>query len=168
MKGEKRQRLIAALDAAAADNGFELVDVELASAGSSRIVRVLLDREGGCGIDELAGANPWVDAAVEANEPYFGAYTLEVSSPGIDRPLRTPAHFARFVGEEARLATGPLEGRRSWTGTLVGVTEAAVLLLVDGEERAIPYESIRKAHLLGRVGPDNRKSRSQEGTDDVV
>jgi ribosome maturation factor RimP len=151
VKNEKRQRLLSALEAAAANNGFEFVDVEFSGTGQARVIRVFLDREGGLGIDDLAEANSWVDAAIEGNEPWSGAYALEVSSPGIDRPLRTLEHFSRFIGEEAKLATEPLDGRGNWTGALVGVEDDAVLLAVGNETRRIPYEIIKKARLKGRV-----------------
>jgi ribosome maturation factor RimP len=151
VKGERQQKLMAALEQAAAEHGFELVDVELGGAGRARVIRVFLDREGGCGIDELAQANLWVDAAIEGNEPYAGSYTLEVSSPGIDRPLRTLEHFARFVGEDVKLTTEPIDGRANWTGTLTGVEGDVILLTAEDGLVRIPHETIRKARLKGRV-----------------
>jgi ribosome maturation factor RimP len=151
VKDKKRQRLVDALEAAAANNDFEFVDVEFSGTGRTRIIRVFLDREGGLGIDDLARANLWVDAAIEGNEPWSGAYTLEVSSPGIDRPLRTLEHFARFVGEEAKLVTEPLDGRSNWTGTLVGVEGETILLAAGDETCRIPQGVIRRARLKGRV-----------------
>ncbi|MDR2106733.1 MAG: ribosome maturation factor RimP [Coriobacteriales bacterium] len=154
VKNDRRQRLIAVLEAPAVEHGFELVDVELGSgagAGGTRIVRVLLDRPGGIGIDDLAAANLWIDAAIEGNEPYSGAWALEVSSPGIDRPLRTLEHFARFAGEDVRLTTEPVDGRGTWTGRLVGVDNDTVLLAIDDTTWRIPYEKIKKAHVKGRI-----------------
>ncbi|MDR0347475.1 MAG: ribosome maturation factor RimP [Coriobacteriales bacterium] len=151
MRGERQRKLLAALEAAAAQHGFELVDVELVGAGRARVIRVLLDKEGGFGIDDLASANPWIDAIIEENEPFTGSYTLEVSSPGIDRPLRTLEHFARFTNEEAKLNTEPIDGRGAWTGVLAGVENDTVLLTVDGETRRIPHSMIKKARLKGRV-----------------
>jgi ribosome maturation factor RimP len=169
VRGERHQKLIDALETAAAQHGLELVDVELSGTGRLRVVRIFLDREGGIGIDELAKANLWVDATVEANEPYTGAYTLEVSSPGIDRPLRTLAHFARFAGEEARLVTEPLNGRGKWTGVVVGIEGEDVLLEVDGETRRIPHRKIRHAHLKGRIDFNKeRKEEREERTEHVI
>jgi ribosome maturation factor RimP len=169
MNGAQRKKLITVLETAAADNGFELVDVELTGAGQSRGIRVYLDKEGGPGIDDLAQANAWVDAAIEKNEPFSGSYTLEVSSPGIDRPLRTLEHFARFAGEEAKIVTDPIDGRGSWTGVLAGVLEDDVLLAVDGQTRRIPHKSIRKARMKGRVDFNGERSESlDERTEDVI
>ena len=151
------------LEPQALAQGFELVDVELGGAAGSRILRVLLDKEGGIGIEDIAAANAWVDALVEENEPFSGAYTLEVSSPGIDRPLRTPEHFARFAGEEARITTESIEGRSNWAGTLAGVAQAgdagdeggseelAVLIVIEGETHSLPFAKIKKAHLKAHI-----------------
>jgi ribosome maturation factor RimP len=173
MKGNtRRQRLIVALEEAAPSFGFELVDVEVVGPVDARIVRVFLDREGGCGVEDLAQANSWVAPIVEEDDPEAGPYTLEVSSPGIDRPLRTLAHFARAIGEDARLATEPIDGRGAWTGTIIDVTDDAILLAVDGETRVIPYRALKKARLKGRIdfnsGKDSGKGHPQEGTDDVI
>jgi ribosome maturation factor RimP len=167
VKDDRRQRLITVLEAPAAEHGFELVDVEFGGSpgpgGGARVVRVLLDRPGGIGIDDLAAANLWVDAAIEGNEPYSGAWVLEVSSPGIDRPLRTLEHFARFAGEDVRLTTGPIDGRGAWTGRLAGIDSDAVLLVIDGTTWRIPHEKIKKAHVKGRVD-----FKDKERTDDVI
>ena len=77
---------------------------------------------------------------------------LEVSSPGIDRPLRTPEHFARFAGQTAQVKTkGPLDGRSSFTGTIVSADEEAVVLDVDGAQVSVPMDVIKRAHLKGTV-----------------
>ena len=79
------------------------------------------------------------------------AYTLEVSSPGIDRPLRTAEHFARFVGDTAVLKTQPVDGRGSWTGAIASVEGDVVVLDVDGAEARIPMDTIKRAHLKGTI-----------------
>jgi ribosome maturation factor RimP len=80
---------------------------------------------------------------------------LEVSSPGIDRPLRTPAHFSRFAGETAQISTAPISGRRSWTGELLGIEEAdgelQVLLKIEDTVHHIPFGMIQKAKVKGRI-----------------
>jgi ribosome maturation factor RimP len=173
VRDERRQKLINVLEAAALAHGFELVDVELGGSGRARVIRVFLDKAGGIGVDDLAAANLWVDASIEDNEPYTSAYTLEVSSPGIDRPLRTLEHFARFADEEARLVTEPIDGRSRWSGTLAGVDGDIVLLATEGQIWRIPHETIRKAHVKGRIdfkgAPSNRhSSEERERTDDVI
>ncbi|MDR2197045.1 MAG: ribosome maturation factor RimP [Coriobacteriales bacterium] len=177
MRTKKEQALLEILESVAAAHGFELVDLQISGAQGARVVRVFLDRApeaGGLGIDALAEANAWVGPVVEELDPVSGRYTLEVSSPGIDRPLRTTAHFARFVGETVHLATESFEGRRSWTGELVGLEdvpvrpagaedaregEALILLNIAGTVHRIPYGKIRKAHVKGRV---DFKERDQD------
>lgn len=151
VKNAKEQKLIDALEPAATAHGFDLVDVELGGAGNARIVRVYLDKPGGLVIDDIAAANSWADAVVEANVPFRGAYTLELSSPGIDRPLRTRQHFERFVGEEVKLSTERIDGRANWTGVLDGVDGEDLLLQIDGQCHRLPLASIKKAHVKGRV-----------------
>ena len=82
-----------------------------------------------------------------------GAYMLEVSSPGIDRPLRTPEHFARFAGETVTVkTTGPIDGRSSFTGELLGFEDGCVMVAADGAGTfRIPYDNIKKARVKGTI-----------------
>jgi len=146
----KEQELVAALEPAAAAHGMELAEVELLTVGGQHVVRVYLepdDESGNVSIDALAAANAWVDPLVEVLSPFHGAYTLEVSSPGINRPLRTARHFERFTGETARLKTEPIEGRSNWTGRLAGLEGDVLTLAIDGGEVMIALSQIKKAHL---------------------
>src|SRR5918912_1620534 len=108
----------------AAGEGLELVDVELAGAGGRTTLRLYIDRAGGVSLDDCTSVSRAVSAALDVEDPIEGAYDLEVSSPGLDRPLRTPEHFQRFAGRKARIKTyGPLaeaSGRKSFSGTLLG------------------------------------------------
>lgn len=181
MRSKKEQALIKVLEQVAEENGYELVDLDIAGTARARIVRVYVDKVDGINIDDLAAANAWVDAAIEANEPFSTAYTLEVSSPGIDRPLRTLEHFARFEGEEAKLQTEPIEGRAHWTGTLAGLEGDAILFESSGKMYHIPHDKLKKAQLKGTI--DFKKVASKvelelefadddetetEGTEDVI
>ena len=86
-------------------------------------------------------------------DPFPGAYMLEVSSPGIDRPLRTPEHFARFAGETVTVkTTGPIDGRSSFTGELLGFEDGCVIVAADGADTfRIPYDNIKKARVKGTI-----------------
>ena len=85
-------------------------------------------------------------------DPFPGAYVLEVSSPGIDRPLRTPAHFQAAVGEQVKVKTSEaVEGRKNFKGALVSATEDAVVIEADGAEVALPFAIISKANIIGTV-----------------
>jgi len=152
-------RLTAALEPEATAHGFELVAVEQAGGRGTPVLRVLLDREGGPDLDAVASANAWVTEILDAQDPFAHPYTLEVSSPGIDRPLTKHDDFARFVGQTVNLKVQGAEKRKSWTGELVGIEGDDVVLTVDGERVAIPYETIQKARLKGVV--DFGKGREQ-------
>jgi ribosome maturation factor RimP len=171
MRTKKEQALLEALEGAAAQHGLELVDVELSGSGAARIVRVYLDDPSavqGPDIDVLVAANVWVEAIVEATDTSKGRYTLEVSSPGIDRPLRTLAHFMRFAsrGEIVQIKTVPVEGRGNWTGELVAVEEADgqtfIVIDIEGMRHRIPFEQIQKARIKGKIdfkGNDDRRDQ---------
>ncbi|HBT94839.1 MAG TPA: ribosome maturation factor [Coriobacteriia bacterium] len=164
MKTVKEQKLIDILESEAEANGFELVDVEFSGSGHSGTIRVFLDKEGGLTLDDIVVANKWVDGVVESDEPFAGSYTLEVSSPGIDRPLRTREHFERFVGEEAKISSEKVTGRANWTGILKGVAGDDVLIEIDGETHRIPMDKIKKAHLKGRIVINARDGEAEGAT----
>ena len=103
-----------------ADGAFELVDVEIQKAGGKQPVRLFVDKPGGIGLDELQSVSEEVSAILDAEDPIAGSYTLEVSSPGLDRPLKTQADYRRFVGHLAKVSSYELvDGRRHWTGRIV-------------------------------------------------
>jgi ribosome maturation factor RimP len=143
--------------------GFELVDLELASAGGGGVLRIFIDRSagptegahGGTGerdsgvtVDDCAAVSHAVSEVLEIEDPIKGHYTLEVSSPGFDRILRKRAHFERFVGERifAELKVA-LDGRRRFVGTLKSVVDDSIVVEVDGRARELPLERIQKARL---------------------
>jgi ribosome maturation factor RimP len=162
MRTANVQRIIEALEATpeAAASGIEIVDVELTGSGKAAAIRVYIDKPGGLVIDDIAAANGWIDAVIEKLDPIKGHYTLEVSSPGIDRPLRTLEHFARVVGDVAQIKTDPIGGRANWTGVLAGVDGDDVLLEVDGECVKLDFVRIKKAHIKGTVDfSKNKESR---------
>lgn len=153
-------RLMTILDPQAEAHGFELVAVEQAGGRGMPIIRVMLDREGGITIDALAKANEWIAEVLDGDSPINGPYTLEVSSPGVDRPLVRKSDFERFAGETATISALSDEGRRATrTGILLGMEGDTVLLEVDGERQEIPYESIKKARLKGVVDFGKGKER---------
>lgn len=146
------EKIEALLTPLAEREGFELVAVETAGGHKQPVVRVLLDREAGLDLDALCDANAWITDTLDAEESILhDSYTLEVSSPGIDRPLRKLADFERFAGSQAKLKTVPAEGRATYTGTIIGVQDQTVVLDVDGQTVRIPHGAISKAHLKGDV-----------------
>lgn len=150
-KSDLVARLTELLKPHAKEQGFELVAVELAGGKGTPVVRILLDREKGLTLDEVASANYWITQVLDEEDPISTPYTLEVSSPGVDRPLTKPADFVRFAGETVNLKVQVDEKRKSWTGVLVGMQGDDVLLDVDDERVRVPYETILKARLKGVV-----------------
>lgn len=147
-----KERLFGLLEPVVAALGYELLDVEYASAGRHSVLRVYLDRRdgGAVGLDDCERASHAVGAVLDAEDPVGHEYRLEVSSPGFDRPLRTEAHFVRFAGSDARIELAvPVEGRRRFRGRLGGVEDGKVAIEVDGREWRLPLVGISKARLVG-------------------
>ena len=152
MLTRKEQQLLDALEPFAAANGIELVTLEIVGAKKSPTIRVYIDTEHGVSFDELSGAQAWINDVMDEIDPFPGAYMLEVSSPGIDRPLRTAEHFERFAGETVVVKTkSPVEGRSSFTGVLLGFEDGKVLVECDGARCVLPLELVKRANVKGTV-----------------
>jgi len=134
--------------------GLELVDVEVVGAGRARTLRLTVDRDGGIDLDTLAEANRPVLEALDAVEALTGPYTLELSSPGLERPLRRPAEFRRFVGTTVSVKShDPVAGARRHRGLLAEADDAGIGLEVDGEHRRFSYDAIASARTVFEWGP---------------
>jgi ribosome maturation factor RimP len=147
-----RNDLVRLLEPAVAALHFELVDVEFARAGRGGVLRVFIDRDARDGaavtVDDCARVSGAVSEVLDRADPIPGRYSLEVSSPGADRVLRTPAHFERFVGERVFVELKlPLDGRRRFVGVLRRVGGESIGLDVDGREFVLPFDRIQKARL---------------------
>lgn len=145
---KKVESLIAMLAPAVEAVGFELWGLEFFQQGRHSVVRLYIDGPEGVGVDDCAAVSHQVSGVLDVEDPITGEYTLEVSSPGWDRPLFTLSHFARFVGSEVsvRLAS-PLNGRRKYKGVVQRTTDSDVELLVDGVAVLIPFAAIDKANV---------------------
>ena len=129
--------------------GMEVVDVELRPEGSrrGRVLRLYLDKHGGPNIDELGRISRQLSELLDTQDIVQGSYTLEVSSPGINRPLKKPEHFQRFIGKRVRVRTGDMiEGRRSFLGILHEVTGDRIKIEVEGKQYEIPFSMIEKSN----------------------
>jgi len=132
---------------------YELVDIEFARGDQGGVLRIFIDRRAeisgnGITVDDCARVSHAVSQVLETQDPIKGHYTLEVSSPGFDRILRTRRHFERFVGERifAELKVA-LDGRRRYVGVLKSVADGTIVVEVDGTAHSLPLERIQKARL---------------------
>lgn len=133
--------------------GYELVGVEFSGGASHGTLRVYIDREEGVSIGDCASISHQISAILDVEEPIQQAYDLEVSSPGLDRPLFKATDFERFSGQQVKIkmSTG-LDGRRNFKGVLQGVIDSRLIKVeVDGEVFQLPLTDIGKANLIGQL-----------------
>jgi ribosome maturation factor RimP len=143
-----RDRLIALLEPLLTRLGYELVELEYTAGRAHALVRLFIDKDGGVGLDDCERVSREASSLLDVEDPIPSAYTLEVSSPGFDRVLRTEAHFGRFVGSRVFVELKePREGRRRYTGTLLAVDAEGIALEVDREQVAVRFAEIGKARL---------------------
>lgn len=145
--------------------GLELVDAEMVGTGRARTLRLSVDRPGGVDLEALAEASAPVSAALEEAAAVAGPYHLEVSSPGVERPLRRPGDFSRFAGTTITLKSHePVSGARRHRGRLLEVDEDGVVLDVEGEHRRFPFTAIASARTVFEWGPVERPGKAGAGT----
>jgi ribosome maturation factor RimP len=146
------------------ERGLRLYDLELAGG----VVRVLVDRDGGADIDAISELTRAISRALDEADPIAGSYTLEVSTPGLERPLRTPEHFAGAVGTEVRIKTIPgTEGDRRVDGVVASADAEGVTIRThagdEPQDRRLRYAEIERARTVFEWGPatGNQKKRSR-------
>ena len=133
--------------------GYELVGVEFVGGGGHGTLRVYIDRDDGVSVDDCAAISHQISGILDVEEPIQQAYDLEISSPGIDRPLFKLADFERFAGHmvKIKLAVG-LQGRKNFKGELQGVADPQLITVqVDGETFDLPFADIARANLVGEL-----------------
>jgi len=144
----QKERIQALLEPSITGLGYEFVGLELIR-GRGQLLRIYIDREGGVGLDDCEYVSREVGALLDVHDPMKGAYTLEVSSPGLDRPLFTPEHFERFSGRRARLTlNAPQDGRRKFDGSILGVDGDVLRFEQDGREVRLLFADIHRANLV--------------------
>ncbi len=127
--------------------GCELVGVSLTGDRTGRILRLSIDKPGGVKVEDCTRISRAVSPELDVEDPLPGRYRLEVSSPGLERPLQRHSDFQRFRGFQARVRTLPGAGRTNWLGTLLGLENGAVVMEVDGERQVFAFEEIDRARL---------------------
>jgi ribosome maturation factor RimP len=143
------EKTTALIDEVVRAEGFELVEVELKGSPGRRVLRIFVDRAGGINHDDCARISHLVGPLLEVEEAVAGSYTLEVSSPGLTRQLRTPGEFQRFAGRLVKVSTREaVEGSRHFRGRLLGMKGNHVAVeRTDAAPVLIPLEVVSKAHL---------------------
>jgi len=123
--------------------GYELVGIELTDAGHGQLLRIYIDKEGGINVDDCSSVSHQVSGVLDVEDPIRGNYFLEVSSPGIDRPLFYLEHYQKFCGKKVKIKmASPFNGRKKFTGQLVAVEGENILLDEDGLDYEIPFSLI--------------------------
>jgi ribosome maturation factor RimP len=141
------ERVWALAEPLVAHEGLEMVDVEFRHEGRGMVLRLFLDRQGGVTLDDLTKLSRQLGDVLDVHDAVPGRYTLEVSSPGINRRLRRPDHFRRYLGDTVRVRTiAPLEGRRNFHGRLVDVGTEGVTVATSAGAQFIRFPDIAQAN----------------------
>jgi ribosome maturation factor RimP len=129
--------------------GMEIESVKLAKAGRKFLLKVFIEKDGGITVDDCARASREIEALLDVEDVIPYSYVLEVSSPGLDRPLRNPADFKRFSGKTARIVTSrPIENQTFFIGEIIEAGDDEVVVLLPKDKKtSIPYKDISRARL---------------------
>lgn len=131
--------------------GKELLGVEYISAGNNSVLRLFIDHENGINVDDCAEVSRQVGAILDVEDPIGSEYNLEVSSPGVDRPLFDLAQFQAVIGETITVKLSmPLNGRRKFKGTLETIENDILIVVVDGQDYELLFSNIDKANLVAK------------------
>lgn len=142
------QKLTELLEAPVAALGFELIGLEFIRARNA-ILRVYIDSENGITVDDCAEVSHQVSAVLDVEDPISSAYSLEISSPGIDRPLFKLEHYTRYLGAEVVITLRiAVKNRRKWRGIIESVNDKMITLTVDGQEEIFAFANIQKANIV--------------------
>ncbi len=132
--------------------GYELVGIEFHGSEHHGVLRVYIDQEQGITVDDCADVSRQISALLDVEDPISQAYDLEVSSPGINRPLFKLEDYERFNGSKAKIKLAvALDGRKNFSGILQGTDNQTVRINVDNETFELPFHDIAKAHLIGQI-----------------
>ncbi|MCC8372804.1 MULTISPECIES: ribosome maturation factor RimP [Photorhabdus] len=142
------QKLTAMISAPVEALGFELVGLEFIRARVSTL-RIYIDSENGITVDDCADVSHQVSAVLDVEDPISVLYNLEISSPGLERPLFTAEHYQRFIGEEVSLVLRiAMQNRRKWLGIIKTVDGEIITVTVDGKDEVFALSNIQKANLV--------------------
>jgi len=133
--------------------GYELVGVQyLTGQPGGNVLRVYIDKEGGVQLDDCTAVSHQLSGVLDVEDPIPGNYNLEISSPGLDRPLFEPGHYQRYIGRQVNIRLDPsIGGRRKYKGTLLGIEGRRIQVEVDGEVYSLDLDDIRDARLVPQI-----------------
>lgn len=153
-------RFIALVEPITDDFGCELVDIEYGNG----VARVVIDQPDGLGTQTLVDVTKAISRMIDAEDPIAGRFTLEVTSPGVERPLKRPPHFTRAIGESVNVKTTPdVDGERRIHGTLTAADEYGITITGDHGERTLAYGEIRSARTVFDWGPTPKQGGQKNG-----
>ena len=141
-------RLWGLIEPYVAAEGVELDDVQVVGSGSGTIVRVTVDGPGPVDVGHIASLSRGISRLLDAEDPIAGAYTLEVGSPGLERKLRRPEHFAKSVGREAKIKIKGSAGFESFRGTIAGVNGSGFIVEIGEESRRVNFQDVTSASTI--------------------
>ncbi|CWW59269.1 ribosome maturation factor RimP [Haemophilus influenzae] len=145
------QNLQEMLQDAVKDLGCELWGIECQCVGRFMTVRLFIDKEGGVTVDDCADVSRQVSAILDVEDPIADKYNLEVSSPGLDRPLFTLPQFERYIGQDIAVHLRiPVMERRKWQGKLERIEKDMITLIVDDQEQILVFGNIQKANVVAK------------------
>ena len=143
------QNLQEMLQDAVEDLGCELWGIECQRVGRFMTVRLFIDKDGGVTVDDCADVSRQVSAILDVEDPIADKYNLEVSSPGLDRPLFTLPQFERYIGQDIAVHLRiPVMERRKWQGKLERIEKDMITLIVDDQEQILVFGNIQKANVV--------------------
>lgn len=157
--GWMRDKLLALLEPGIEALGYETAELEFHAHRGGGVLRIYIDLLGGedetrrVSVEDCEAVSRMASQVLDAADPIAGEYTLEVSSPGFDRPLSKPVHFARQIGGRVHVESHlPRDGRRRWTGELMEVGDEGIRLRVDGQDVMLGFREIKSARLVPEYG----------------
>jgi len=157
--GTRQGKLLQLLEPVVTALGYDLWGFEYLSSGRHSTLRVYIERPEGILVEDCERVSRQISSVMDVEDPIQGEYTLEVSSPGMDRPLYTADQYARFAGEEINVRLKvPYEGRRKYKGRLVGVEGDEVVMAVENHEYLFPIDTIDKANVVPHFGPTTKEA----------
>lgn len=131
--------------------GFDLWGIQRVSQRGSSTLRIFIDSDKGITVDDCAKVSYQVSSVLDVEDPIEGRFTLEVSSPGMDRPLFTLPQYMKYIGQWLKISLRvPFDGRRRFVGVLTAIEDEEIVLQVEQEEYVLPFETIEKANVVSR------------------